>query len=74
MVSVFVVDKKLKRIVKPTKDLITKSLARLGVKVLAVIAGTSYAFWEIVRVEDVALMRKTLEYLEMNILGDGRPL
>ena len=43
-VTVFVVDKKTKRTLKLTKDLVTKSLAKLGVNLLAVIAGFSHAF------------------------------
>ena len=53
--SVFVFDKKTKRIVKSTKDNVSKFLASLGVKVLAVIAGTAYIFWDVLlpSVEDV---------------------
>ena len=38
--TIFEADKRTKNIVKPTKDLIIKSLASLGVKLLAVIAGS----------------------------------
>ena len=41
------IDKQTKRIVKSTRDLVCKSLASLGVKMLAVIAGTSYPFWDV---------------------------
>ena len=42
--SVFVVDKKSKWIVNLTKDLVTNSSASVGVKALAVIAGSPGAF------------------------------
>ena len=60
-VSVFVV---VKKIVKSTKDLIYRLLASLGVKVLAIISGTYYAFWTVLlpSFEDaVALIRRALE-------------
>ena len=63
-VSVFVGDKRSRKIVKPAKDMVLCQLSSLGVKVQAIIAGTSYAFWDIlVPIEDeaVALTRKTLE-------------
>ena len=63
-VSVFVVDKRSSKIVKPTKDMVTRQLSSLGVKVQVIIAGTSYAFWDVlVRTEEeaVTLTRKTLE-------------
>ena len=64
---VFVVDKRTNRIVKTTKDLVTRLLASLGVNVQAIIAGTSYTFWDVLllTIEDaIALMRKTLETKE----------
>ena len=42
--SVFVVDKSTMKIVKTSKDLVSKSLTSLGIKILAVIACVSYAF------------------------------
>ena len=66
-VSVFVVDKQSRKIVKPAKDMVLRQLSTLGVKVQAIIAGTSYAFWYILipTVEEtVALTRKTLENKE----------
>ena len=66
-VSVFVVDKRSRKIVKPTKDMILRQLSSLGVKVQAIIAGTSYAFWDILipTVEEtVVITRKTLENKE----------
>ena len=63
-VSVFAFDKKTKRTVRATKDLVIKSLTGLGVKVLAVIAGISYPFWDVLlpTSEDaVALTRKPLD-------------
>ena len=42
--SIFVVDKRSSKIVKPTKDMVMRQLSSLGVKVQAIIAGTSYAF------------------------------
>ena len=66
-VPVFVVDKRSRKIVKPAKDMVLRQLSSLGVKVQAIIAGTSYAFWDILipTVEEtVALTRKTLENKE----------
>ena len=66
-VSVFVVDKRSRKIVKPVKDMVLRHLSSLGVKVLAIIAGSSYAFWDILlptEEEAVALTRKTLENKE----------
>ena len=66
-VSVFVVDKRSRKIVKPVKDMLLHHLSSLGVKVLAIIAGSSYAFWDILlptEEEAVALTRKTLENKE----------
>ena len=66
-VSVFVVDKRSRKIIKPAKDMVLRQLSSLGVKVQAIIAGTSYAFWDILlpTVEEaVALTRKTLENKE----------
>ena len=76
-VSVFVVDKRSKKI-KPVKDMFLRQLSSLGVKVQAIIAGTSYAFWDILlpSEEAIALTRKTLEnstFSERNIWGDGGP-
>ena len=62
--SVFAVDKKMLIFFKSTKDSVPHSLASLGVKVLAIIAGTSYAFWDVLLpfVENsVALTERTLE-------------
>ena len=67
MVSVFVMDKRSRKIVKPVKDMVLHQLSSLGVKVQAIIAGTSYAFWDILlptEEEAVALTRKTLENKE----------
>ena len=66
MVSVFVVDKRSKKI-KPVKDMVLRQLSSLGEKVQAIIAGTSYAFWDILLPTEeaaVALTRKTLENKE----------
>ena len=63
-VYVFVVDKRLLKIVKPHKDMVVCQLTSLGVKVLAVIAGTSYDFWDVMSLTAegaVALPRKPLE-------------
>ena len=73
--SVLVVDKRTKRIVKSTEDLAIKSLASLEVKMWAVIASISYAFWVALLpkiADSVTFSRKTLksnhifrtEYLE----------
>ena len=67
MVSVFVVDKRSRKIVKPAKDIVLCLLSSLGIKVQAIIAGSSYAFWDILlpnEDEAVALTRKTLENKE----------
>ena len=66
-VSVFVVDKRSRKIVKPVKDMVLRQLSSLGVKVQAIIAGSSYAFWDVLlptEEEAVALTRKTLENKE----------
>ena len=66
-VSVFVVDKRSRKIVKPVKDMVLRHLSSLGVKVQAIIAGSSYAFWDILlptEEEAVALTGKTLENKE----------
>ena len=66
-VSVFVVDKRSRKIVKPAKDMVLHLLSNLGVKVQAIIAGSSYAFWDILlptEDEAVALTCKTLENKE----------
>ena len=66
-VSVFVVDKRCRKIVKPAKDMLLRQLSSLGVKVQAIIAGSSYAFWDILLPPEddaVALTRKTLENKE----------
>ena len=60
-------DKQSWKIVKPTKDMVLCQLSSLGVKVQAIIAGTSYAFWDILvptKDEAVTLTRKTLENQE----------
>ena len=65
--SVFVVDKRSRKIVKPAKDILLRLLSSLGVKVQAIIAGSSYAFWDILlptEDEAVALTRKTLKNKE----------
>ena len=66
-VSVLVVNKKTKKISKTIKDLISKYFTSLDVKVLAVIAGTSYAFWDVLvpTIDDaVARTQKVLESKE----------
>ena len=67
MASVFVVDKRSRKIVKPTKDMVLCQLSSLGVKVQAIIAGFSNAFWDILlptEDEAVTLTHKTLENKE----------
>ena len=57
-------DKRSRKIVKSNKDMVMHQLSSLGVKVQAIIAGTSYSFWEVLvpaAEEAVALTRKTLE-------------
>ena len=66
-VSVFVVDKRSRKIIKPAKDMVLRQIFSLGVKAQAIIAGTSYAFWDILLPtidEAVALTRKPLENKE----------
>ena len=66
-VSVFVVDKRSRKIVKPAKDMVLRQISSLGVKAQAIIAGASYAFWDILlpTIEDaVALTKKSLENKE----------
>ena len=60
-VSVFLVDKRSRKIVKPAKDMVLRQISSLGVKAQAIIAGTSYAFWDILLStidEAVALTKK----------------
>ena len=66
-VSVFVVDKRSRKIVKPAKDMVLRQISSLGVKAQAIIAGASYAFWDILLPtieEAVALTRNPLENKE----------
>ena len=66
-VSVFVVDKRSRKIVKPAKDMVLRQISSLGVKAQTIIAGASYAFWDILlpTTEDaVALTKKSLENKE----------
>ena len=66
-VSVFVVDKRSRKIVKPAKDMVLRQISSLGVKAQAIIAGASYAFWDILLPtieEAVALTKKSLENKE----------
>ena len=65
--SVFVVDKRSRKIVKPAKDMVLRQISSLGVKAQAIIAGASYAFWDILLLtieEAVALTKKSLENKE----------
>ena len=57
-----VVDKRSRKIVKPAKDMVLRQLSSLGVKVEAIIAGTSYAFWDILvpTVEEAVALTKNL--------------
>jgi len=67
-VSVFAVDSITRKMLKTKKDLMTKTLSSLGVKVQAIIAGTSYAMWDVLlpTPEDaVALTKKHLEVKDM---------
>ena len=60
-VSVFLVDKRSRKIVKPAKDMVLRQISSLGVKAQAIIAGASYAFWDILlptTEEAVALTKK----------------
>ena len=62
-VSVFVVDKRSRKIVKPAKDMVLRQISSLGVEAQAIIAGASYAFWDILlpNIEEaVALTKKIL--------------
>ena len=79
-VSVFSVDKRSCKIVKPAKDMVLRQLSSLGVKAQAIIAGISYAFWDtlVPTVEEaVALTKKPLENKEyfsgVNTWGGGGP-
>ena len=72
-VSVFVVDKRSRKIVKPAKDMVLRQLSSLGVKAQAIIAGTSYAFWDIsvpIVEEAVALTKKPFENKEYFFLTE----
>ena len=61
-VSVFVVDKRSRKIVKPAKDMVLRQLSSLDVKAQAIIAGTSYAFWDILvpTVEEAVALTKNI--------------
>ena len=52
----------MKKIVRTIKDLVSRSLTSQGVKVLVVIAGTSYIFWDVLVliIDAVALTQHTL--------------
>ena len=66
-VSVYVVDKRSRKIVKPAKDMVLRQISSLGVKAQVLIAGTSYASWDILLPtieEAVALTKKPLENKE----------
>ena len=66
-VSVFVVGKRSRKIVKPAKDMVLRQISSLGVKAQAIIAGASCAFWDILlpTIEDaVTLTKKSLENKE----------
>ena len=66
-VSVFVVDGRSGKIVGPVGDVVLRRLSGLGVRVRAIIAGSSCAFWDVLlptEEEAVALTRKTLENRE----------
>ena len=63
-VSIFVMEKRSRKIVKPAKDMVLRQISSLGVKAQAIIAGSSYAFWDILLPtieEAVALTKKPLE-------------
>ena len=59
-VSVFVVDKRSHKNVKPAKDMVLHQLSSLRVKVQAIISGTSYAFCDILlpTIEEVIALAK----------------
>ena len=60
-------DKRSRKIVKPAKDMVLRQLSSLDIKAQAIIAGTSYTFWDILvpTVEEaVALTKKPLENKE----------
>ena len=61
-VSVFVMDKWSHKIVMPAKDMVLHQLSSLGIKVQALIAGTSYTFWDILllTVEEAVAVRQKL--------------
>ena len=66
-VSVFVVDKRSRKSLKPTKNMVLRQISSLGVKLLAVIARTSNTFGDVLlptAEEAVALTRKMLENKE----------
>ena len=47
VVSIFVVDKRTRRVIRPTKIVVLKELTSLGIRVQQIIAGNSYAMWRV---------------------------
>ena len=47
MVSIFVIDRKINKIVRSTKDIVMKSLAGMGIKIEQIIKGNGFAMWDI---------------------------
>ena len=63
MVSVFVIDRKLNKIVRSTKDNVMKSLTGLGIKYEQIVKGDGFAMWDVLlpsEVECVALTKRDL--------------
>ena len=77
-VSVFVVEKRSCKIVKPAKDMVLRQLSSLGVKAQAIIAGTSYAFWDILvltieeAVANKNILRKQRIFFRTEYMGQRR--
>ena len=69
MVSLFAIDKKAKRIVRASKDIVIKSLAGLGIKVECIVKGNGYFMWDILlssEAECVNLTKRDLATKDYN--------
>ena len=76
MVSVFVVDKKSKRVVRSTKDVVLKLLTGFGAKIINIVKGSGFVAWDVLlpsKEECVKLMRRDLHtrdyFLRVEYLG-----
>ena len=61
VVSICVVDKRTRRVIRPTKIVVLKELTSLGIRVQQIIAGNTYAIWRVLlpSQEDAVALTKT---------------